>query len=84
MFWGYVAQAGKLDAAAAGRGLHTIYDSLVDYYGELPRAGRAEEVRAMLEPFAPSDDVELLCPARWPQTGERSQSSGRSGGPRLT
>ncbi len=61
VFWRYIAQAGKLDAAAAGRGLHTIHDSLADYDGELPRAGRADEVRAMLEPFAPSDDVELLC-----------------------
>ena len=32
-----------------------------DYDGELPRGGRAAEVRAMLAPFAPSDDVELLC-----------------------
>jgi hypothetical protein len=61
VFWHYVAQTGKLDASAAGRGLHTIHDSLADYDGELPRAGRAEEVRAMLQPFAPSDDVELLC-----------------------
>ena len=61
VFWQYIARAGKLDAAAAGRGLHTIHDSLADYDGELPRAGRADEVRAMLEPFAPSDDVELLC-----------------------
>jgi hypothetical protein len=61
VFWRYLVQAGKLDATAAGRGLHTIHASLADYDGELPRAGRAEEVRAMLEPFAPSDDVELLC-----------------------
>jgi Ser/Thr protein kinase RdoA (MazF antagonist) len=50
-----------LDATAAGRGLHTIHESLADYDGDLPPAGRTEEVRAMLEPFAPSDDVELLC-----------------------
>jgi hypothetical protein len=61
VFWQYIAQAGKLDAAAAGRGLRRIHDSLADYDGELPRAGRADEVRAMLQPFAPSDDVELLC-----------------------
>jgi hypothetical protein len=61
VFWQYLAQAGDLDAPAAGRGLHTIHDSLADYDGELPRAGRAEEVRAMLQPFPPSDDVELLC-----------------------
>jgi hypothetical protein len=61
VFWNYLAQAGELDAAAAGRGLHTIHDALADYDGELPRAGRAEEVRAMLAPFAPSYDVELLC-----------------------
>jgi hypothetical protein len=61
VFWAYLVQAGKLDVTAAGRGLHTIHDSLADYDGELPRAGRAEEVRAMLQPFAPSADVELLC-----------------------
>jgi Phosphotransferase enzyme family len=61
VFWRYIVEAGKLDATAAGRGLHTIHDSLADYDGELPRAGRAEDVRAMLQPFAPSDDVELLC-----------------------
>jgi hypothetical protein len=61
VFWNYIAQAGQLDAAAAGRGLGTIHDALADYDGELPRAGRAEEVRAMLAPFAPSDNVELLC-----------------------
>ncbi len=60
VFWQYIAQAGKLDAAAAGRRLRRIHDSLADYDGELPRAGRADEVRAMLQPFAPSDDVELL------------------------
>ena len=61
VFWRYLVQAGNVDATEAGRGLHTIHASLADYDGELPRAGRAEEVRAMLEPFAPSDDVELLC-----------------------
>jgi hypothetical protein len=61
VFWRYLVQEGTLDAAAAGRGLRAIHDSLADYDGELPRAGRAEEVRAMLEPFARSDDVELLC-----------------------
>jgi len=61
VFWHYLAQAGTLDATAAGRGLRTIHDSLADYDGELPRAGRAEEVQAMLRPLAPSDDVELLC-----------------------
>jgi hypothetical protein len=61
VFWRYFAQAGKVDAAAAGGGLRTIHEALADYEGELPRGGRADEVRAMLEPFAPSDDVELLC-----------------------
>jgi Ser/Thr protein kinase RdoA (MazF antagonist) len=61
VFWRYLERDDKLDATAAGRGLHTIHESLADYDGELPRAGRAEEVRGMLEPFAPSDDVELLC-----------------------
>ncbi len=61
VFWTYLIQAGKLDPAAAGRGLRTIHDSLADYDGELPRAGRAEEVRAMLAPLPPCDDIELLC-----------------------
>lgn len=61
VFWRYLVQAGQLDAAAAGRGLRTLHDALADYDGELPRAGRAKEVKAMLEPFARSDDVELLC-----------------------
>jgi hypothetical protein len=61
VFWRYLVQVGTLDATAAGRGLHTIHASLADYDGELPPASRAEEVRAMLEPFAPSDDAELLC-----------------------
>lgn len=61
VFWNYISQAGRLDAAAAGRGLATIHDALADYDAELPRAGRADEVRAMLAPFAPSDDIELVC-----------------------
>jgi hypothetical protein len=60
VFWRYLVQTGELDAAAAGARLRVIHDSLADYDGELPRAGRAEEVRAMLAPFRPSDDVELL------------------------
>jgi hypothetical protein len=61
VFWRYLEREGELDAVAAGRGLRTIHDALADYDGELPRGGRADEVREMLEPFAPSDDVELLC-----------------------
>lgn len=60
VFWGYLVQDGTVDAAAAGRGLRALHDSLGDFDRELPRAGRADEVRAMLEPFASSDDVELL------------------------
>jgi hypothetical protein len=61
VFWHYLVQTGEVDAAAAGHGLRMIHDSLADYDGELPRADRGEEVRAMLAPFAPSSDVELLC-----------------------
>ena len=61
VFWQYVVRVGELDAAAAGRRLGVIHNSLVDYDGDLPRAGRAEEVRTMLAPFPRSDDVELLC-----------------------
>jgi phosphotransferase family enzyme len=60
VFWQYLVRTGEVDATAAGHGLRAIHESLADYDGELPRAGRAEEVRSMLEPFAPSDDVELL------------------------
>jgi hypothetical protein len=61
VFWRYLAHAGQLDAAVAGRRLRAIHDSLADYDGKLPPAGRAEEVRAMLASFDPSDDVGLLC-----------------------
>jgi hypothetical protein len=61
VFWHYLVQTGEVDPAAAGRGLRMIHDSLADYDGELPTAGRAAEVRAMLAPFAPSSDVDLLC-----------------------
>jgi hypothetical protein len=61
VFWRFLVQAGELDAGVAGRRLRVIHDSLADYDGELPRAGRAGEVGAMLAPFAPSDDVDLLC-----------------------
>jgi hypothetical protein len=60
VFWRYLVRDGAVDAAAAGRGLRALHESLADYDGELPRAGRADEVRAMLEPFPHSDDVELL------------------------
>jgi hypothetical protein len=48
VFWRYLGRTGELDPAVAGRGLRRIHDSLVDYAGDLPRAGRAAEVRAML------------------------------------
>jgi hypothetical protein len=51
VFWRYLERTGELDPAAAGRGLRAIHDSLVDYEGELPRGGRAAEVRAMLAPL---------------------------------
>lgn len=60
VFWRYLAAEGKLDPAAAGRGLRAIHDALADYEGSLPDAGRAADVGAMLAPFPPSDDVELL------------------------
>jgi hypothetical protein len=61
VFWRYLAADGELDAAAAGRGLRAIHDALADYDGELPRCGRADEVREMLAPLPPSGDVDLLC-----------------------
>jgi phosphotransferase family enzyme len=61
VFWRFLERTGELDPAAAGRGLRRIHDSLVNYDSELPRGGRAGEVRAMLAPLAPSDDVELVC-----------------------
>ena len=45
VFWHYLVQVGEVDPAAAGRGLRTIHESLADYPGELPRAGRAERCR---------------------------------------
>jgi Ser/Thr protein kinase RdoA (MazF antagonist) len=61
VFWTYIRREGDLDAAAAGNGLRAIHETLADYDGELPRAGRAHDVREMLAPFPRSDDVELLC-----------------------
>lgn len=60
VFWRYLVKDGKLDAAVAGRGLRAIHEALSDYGGELPRGGRAPEVRTMLAPFAPSQDLDLL------------------------
>ncbi|HVW90190.1 MAG TPA: phosphotransferase, partial [Gaiellaceae bacterium] len=37
------------------------HEALARYPGELPRAGRAAEVAAMLAPLPRSDDVEMLC-----------------------
>ena len=61
VFWRYIVRNGELNPAAAGRALRTIHDVLAEYDGDLPRAGRAEEVRQMLASFASSDDVGLLC-----------------------
>jgi Phosphotransferase enzyme family len=61
VFWRYLISEGELDATAAGRGLRAIHEALADYEGELPAAGRAQDVRAMLAPLPASDDVELLC-----------------------
>ncbi len=61
VFWTYLTSQGTLDAAAAGQGLRAIHDALADYEGQLPAVGRAQDVRAMLAPLPPSDDVELLC-----------------------
>lgn len=60
VFWSYLVSAGELDPASAGRGLRAIHEALADYDGELPRAGRAHDVQAMLAPLPPSSDTELL------------------------
>lgn len=60
VFWRHVDVRGKLDAAAAGRGLRAIHDALADYDGPLPCAGRADEVEEMLAALPPSHDLELL------------------------
>lgn len=61
VFWHHIRAEGELDAAAAGEGLRAIHEALARYPGELPRAGRAGEVAAMLAPLRRSDDVEMLC-----------------------
>ena len=61
VFWRYLEQTGDVDPVAAGHGLRAIHDALGDYAGELPPAGRAEDVRTMLAPLPASDDAELLC-----------------------
>jgi hypothetical protein len=60
VFWRFVEQRGALDPSAAGRGLRALHDALADHPGELPPAGRAGDVTAMLDAVEPSDDVELL------------------------
>jgi hypothetical protein len=59
-FWTYVAVHGELDAGAAGSGLRAIHEALADYDGQLPPAGRPEEVEEMLASLEPSADVDLL------------------------
>ena len=61
VFWRYLVQAGSSTRAqpAAGSARSTTRSPTTT--ANCPRAGRADEVRAMLQPFAPSDDVELLC-----------------------
>ena len=61
VFWRYVHAQGELDAAAAVRGLRAIHEALPGYQGELPTAGRADDVLQMLAPFDPSEDTRLLC-----------------------
>jgi len=60
VFWTYDDEQGELDPVAAGEGLRAIHDALADYDGNLPEAGRREDVEAMLATVPPSDDVELL------------------------
>jgi hypothetical protein len=61
VFWQHIRADGELDAAAAGEGLRAIHEGLAGYGGELPRAGRAADVREMLAPLPRTDDVEMLC-----------------------
>jgi hypothetical protein len=61
VFWRFVEKSGKVDAAAAGRGLRAIHEALADYADELPPATRTEEVLAMLDPLERSADIELCC-----------------------
>lgn len=60
VFWRYVERRGELDPVAAGLGLRAIHDALADYDGDLPTAGRADDVNEMLDALEPSADVELL------------------------
>jgi hypothetical protein len=60
VFWSFVETRGEVDPTAAGAGLRALHDALADYTGELPRAGRPDEVEAMLAGLPASADVDLL------------------------
>ena len=59
-FWRYIEARGEVDPRSAGRGLRMIHDALLDYAGELPRAGHPDDVDAMLASVESSAEVELL------------------------
>jgi Phosphotransferase enzyme family len=61
-FWRYVRPRPRdeFDPAAAGRGLRSIHDALVDFEGDLPRVGHPDDVTDMLASVAASADVDLL------------------------
>jgi Ser/Thr protein kinase RdoA (MazF antagonist) len=56
-FWKLVDDLGRVDAVAAGRGLRSIHDALVDFDGDLPAL---HEMRPLLDELPASDDTELL------------------------
>ncbi|MGH3002780.1 MAG: phosphotransferase [Gaiellaceae bacterium] len=60
VFWRFVETRGELDAAAAGRGLHTLHEALEDFDGELPRCERRHDVEAMLATAEPAADIDVL------------------------
>ena len=59
-FWRHVKPQGEVDPRAAGRGLRSIHDALLDYDGPLPAAGHGDEVNEMLASVESSPDVALL------------------------
>jgi hypothetical protein len=58
-FWQYVEARREVEPVAAGEGLRTIHETLVDYEAELPSL-HTDDLARIADTLEPSADVELL------------------------
>jgi hypothetical protein len=58
-FWQYVEPKREVDPVAAGEGLRTIHEALVDYESELPSL-HTDDLAWITDSLEPSADVELV------------------------